>query len=169
MKKSEIFVPLSRNRTRKNDRDGFRDVFRIGSGVLYGGGRPGAGCGQETGICKAAEKRRVPKMAFRAPGGRQQPGTDRLVQNPDIPTRRPGRMGGTLPPPLRRCPGRPAGSRRWRAKSDAGKTAWRADGCAASPGRQGCGAEEPFAEVGTLRVTGSLPEFVRPVCRMKIE
>lgn len=73
------------------------------------------------------------------------------------------------PPPLRRCPGRPAGSRRWRAKSDAGKTAWRADGCAASPGRQGCGAEEPFAEVGTLRVTGSLPEFVRPVCRMKIE
>lgn len=32
-----------------------------------------------------------------------------------------------------------------------------------------CGAEEPFAEVGTLRVTGSLPEFVRPVCRMKIE
>ena len=97
MKKSEIFVPLSRNRTRKNDRDGFRDVFRTGSGVLYGGGRPGAGCGQETGICKAAEKRRVPKMAFRAPGGRQQPGTDRLVQNPDIPTRRPGRMGGTLP------------------------------------------------------------------------
>ena len=59
---------MSRNRTRKNDRDGFRDVFRIGSGVLYGGGRPGAGCGQETGICKAAEKRRVPKMAFRAPG-----------------------------------------------------------------------------------------------------
>ena len=49
MKKSEIFVPLSRNRTRKNDRDGFRDVFRTGSGVLYGGGRPGAGCGQETG------------------------------------------------------------------------------------------------------------------------
>lgn len=99
MKKSEIFVPLSRNRTRKNDRDGFREVFRTGSGVLYGGGRPGAGFGQETGICKAAEKRRVPKMAFRAPGGRQQPGTDRLVQNPDIPTRRPGRMGGTLPPP----------------------------------------------------------------------
>ena len=105
MKKSEIFVPLSRNRTRKNDRDGFRDVFRIGSGVLYGGGRPGAGCGQETGICKAAEKRRVPKMAFRAPGGRQQPGTDRLVQNPDIPTRRPGRMGGTLPPPSPEGPG----------------------------------------------------------------
>ena len=99
MKKSEIFVPLSRNRTRKSDRNGFREVFRTGSGVLYGGGRPGAGCGQETGICKAAEKRRVPKMAFRAPGGRQQPGTDRLVQNPDIPTRRPGRMGGTLPPP----------------------------------------------------------------------
>lgn len=73
------------------------------------------------------------------------------------------------PPPLRRCPGRPAGSRRWRAKSDAGKTAWRADGCAASPGRQGCGAEEPFTEVGTLRATGSLPEFARPVCRMKIE
>ena len=85
MKKSEIFVPLSRNRTRKNDRDGFREVFRTGSGVLYGGGRPGAGCGQETGICKAAEKRRVPKMAFRAPGGRQQPGTDRLVQNPEVP------------------------------------------------------------------------------------
>ncbi len=105
MKKSEIFVPLSRNRTRKNDRDGFRDVFRTGSGVLYSGGRPGAGCGQETGICKVAEKRRVPKMAFRVPGGRQQPGTDRLVQNPDIPTRRPGRMGGTLPPPSPEVPG----------------------------------------------------------------
>ena len=107
MKKSEIFVPLSRNRTRKNDRDGFRDVFRTGSGVLYSGGRPGAGCGQETGICKVAEKRRVPKMAFRVPGGRQQPGTDRLVQNPDIPTRRPGRMGGTLPPPGGARGGRP--------------------------------------------------------------
>lgn len=103
MKKSEIFVPLSRNRTRKNDRDGFREVFCTGSGVLYGGGRPGAGYGQETGICKAAEKRRVPKMAFRVPGGRQQPGTDRLVQTRT--SRRDARAGWEEPCPPPEVPG----------------------------------------------------------------
>jgi hypothetical protein len=37
MKKSEIFVPLSRNRTWENVGAGFREVFCAGPGAPFGG------------------------------------------------------------------------------------------------------------------------------------